>query len=127
MEQNYYVECIEKIKTFIEEGELKEAEHLLKEELSMPYIPSFAEKQFVELERQLHGLMSKQSFSGVLPSEIETSLLSEDPQVQLMADIVLRGAKNTADVVEGARTVAACAAAIESAHTEKPVKVRSDF
>ena len=50
-----------------------------------------------------------------------------DAQVQLMADILLRGAKNTADVVEGARTVAACAAAIESAHTGKPVKVRSDF
>ena len=50
-----------------------------------------------------------------------------DAQVQLMADIILRGAKNTADVVEGARTVAACAAAIESAHTGKPVKVRNDF
>lgn len=85
MEQNYYEECIQKIKQLIEQGEYKEAEHLLMEELSMPYIPSFAEKQFVELERQLHGLMSKQGFNGVLPSEIEASLLSEDPQVQLMA------------------------------------------
>ena len=50
-----------------------------------------------------------------------------ESQVQLMADIILRGAKNTADVVEGARTVAACAAAIESAHIGKPVKVRNDF
>ena len=48
-------------------------------------------------------------------------------QVKLMGDIILRGAENTADVVEGARTVAACAAAIESAHTGKPVKVRNDF
>lgn len=48
-------------------------------------------------------------------------------QIKLLADVVLRGAKNTASVVEGARTVAACAAAIESAHTGKPVKVRNDF
>ena len=48
-------------------------------------------------------------------------------QVKLMGDVVLRGAKNTADVLEGARTVAACAAAIESAHTGKPIKVRNDF
>ena len=44
MEQNYYEECIQKIKQLIEQGEYKEAEHLLMEELSMPYIPSFAEK-----------------------------------------------------------------------------------
>lgn len=50
-----------------------------------------------------------------------------ESQVQLMSDIILRGAVNTADVVEGARTVAACAAAIESAHTGKPVKVRNEF
>ena len=85
MEQNYYEECIEKISAFIQEGKLEEAEHLLKEELSMPYIPAFAEKQFVELQRQLHGLLSKTGFSGVLPSEIEDALLSEDPQRQLMA------------------------------------------
>ena len=50
-----------------------------------------------------------------------------DSQVKLMADIVLRGAENHADVVEGARTVAACCAAIEAAATGKPVKVRNDF
>ncbi len=50
-----------------------------------------------------------------------------EAQVALMADIVLRGAENTADVVEGARTVSACAAAIESAKTGKPVMVRNDF
>ena len=50
-----------------------------------------------------------------------------EAQVQLLADIILRGAENTADVVEGARTVAACAAAVESLRTGKPVKVRSDF
>ena len=58
---------------------------------------------------------------------VEVNNHNVESQVKLMADIVLRGARNTADVVEGARTVAACAAAIESAHTGKPVKVRSDF
>ena len=42
MEQNYYEECIRKITWMIEEGKLEEADHLLKEELSMPYIPAFA-------------------------------------------------------------------------------------
>lgn len=58
---------------------------------------------------------------------VEVNNHNVEAQVQLMADIVLRGARNTADVIEGARTVAACAAAIESAHTGKPVKVRNDF
>jgi hypothetical protein len=44
-----------------------------------------------------------------------------------MADVILRGAENHADADEGARTVAACVAAIEAAHTGKPVKVRNDF
>jgi len=48
-------------------------------------------------------------------------------QVKLLADVVLRGAVNTADVVEGARTVAACVAAIQSAHCGRPVKVKYDF
>ncbi len=48
-------------------------------------------------------------------------------QVGLMADVILRGAENHADADEGARTVAACVAAIEAAHTGKPVKVRNDF
>ena len=48
-------------------------------------------------------------------------------QVGLMADVILRGAENHADADEGARTVAACVAAIEAAHTGNPVKVRNDF
>lgn len=58
---------------------------------------------------------------------VEVSNHNVNLQVKLLADVTLRGAKNTADVVEGARTVAACAAAIESAHTGKAVKVRYDF
>ena len=58
---------------------------------------------------------------------VEVNNHNVESQVQLMADIVLRGAENHADVVEGARTVAACCAAIESAKTGKTVKVRNDF
>lgn len=50
-----------------------------------------------------------------------------EAQVQLLAEIVMHGANNSADAVEGARTVAACCAAIESAHSGKPVKVQNDF
>lgn len=48
-------------------------------------------------------------------------------QVALMADIVLRGQENHAGAVEGARTIAACIAAIESAKTGLPVRVQNDF
>lgn len=48
-------------------------------------------------------------------------------QVQLLADVVLRGAEIHAGAVEGARTVAACVAAIESAKTGKRVDVEWDF
>ena len=58
---------------------------------------------------------------------VEENNHNVESQVQLMADIILRGAVNSADVVEGARTVSACCAAIESAKTGKPVKVRNDF
>ena len=48
-------------------------------------------------------------------------------QVALLADVVLRGAENHAPATEGASTVAACVAAIESAKTGMPVKIRNDF
>lgn len=50
-----------------------------------------------------------------------------ESQVQLMADVILRGETNHADVIEGARTVAACVAAVESARTGQPVKIKSNF
>lgn len=58
---------------------------------------------------------------------VEVNNHNVEAQVQLLSDIVLQGANNCADVVEGARTVAACCAAIEAAHSGKPVKVRNDF
>lgn len=85
MNNNYYDEIIAEIKKMMSSDHLSEAEHLLDEELSMPYIPFYAEKQFRELERELHGLKTKDGFHGVLPHEIERSLLSEDPALQLRA------------------------------------------
>ncbi len=70
---------------------------------------------------------SPQDSTPFVSIPVEVNNHNVESQVQLMADIVLRGAENHADVVEGARTVAACAAAIESAKTGKPVKVRNEF
>lgn len=58
---------------------------------------------------------------------VEVNNHNVEAQVQLMADNFLRGKENHASAVEGARTVAACVAAIESAKTGKPVKVQHDF
>ncbi len=85
MNQNYYDEILCKIRNLIQSENFKEAELLLNEELSMPYIPAYAEKQFHELERELHGFNAKTQFHGVLPHEIESYLLSDDPACQLRA------------------------------------------
>ena len=66
-------------------------------------------------------------WSDFIEIPVEVNNHNVESQVQLMADIVLRGAENHADAVEGARTVSACCAAIEAAATGKPVKVRNDF
>lgn len=85
MEQNYYEECIVKIRETIQNGQLKEAEKLLEEELSMPYIPSNVETRMLELKRDLRALSNKESFTGILPHQIEDCLLSENPVIQLRA------------------------------------------
>lgn len=58
---------------------------------------------------------------------VEVNNHNVETQVDRMADILLKGAENHAGATEGARTVAACAAAIESARTGKPVKVEQNF
>lgn len=70
---------------------------------------------------------SPHDFTEFMTIPVEVNNHNVEAQVELMANVILHGAKNTADVVEGARTIAACAAAIEAAHTGKPVKVRNEF
>ena len=70
---------------------------------------------------------SDQDATPFIDIPVEVNNHNVEMQVKLMADVVLRGADNHASVVEGARTVAACCAAIESAKTGKPVKVRNNF
>jgi len=70
---------------------------------------------------------SPKDYTEFVTIPVDVNSHNVESQVKLLADIVLRGAENTASVVDGARTVAACAAAIESAHTGKAVKVRNDF
>jgi UDP-N-acetylglucosamine 3-dehydrogenase len=72
-----------------------------------------------------YGVDTDQTEFISIPVEVKNH--NVDAQVQLLAEIVLHGANNSANAVEGARTVAACCAAIESAHSGKPVKVQNDF
>jgi predicted dehydrogenase len=48
-------------------------------------------------------------------------------EVGMFVDAVLEKRPNTLDARQGARTVAACLAAVESAKSGKPVKVRTEF
>lgn len=48
-------------------------------------------------------------------------------EVADLVDAILRGKPLKADVIEGAKTVAACVAAVESARTGNKVKVRQEF
>jgi len=72
-----------------------------------------------------YGVDADQTSFISIPVDVQNH--NVEAQVQLLSEIVLHGATNTADAVEGARTVSACCAAIESAHSGKPVKVCNDF
>ncbi len=51
--ENYYNEVIDEIKKAIENGELEEADYLLKKELSMPYIPQDVEEALHKLKKDV--------------------------------------------------------------------------
>ena len=51
MNNNYYDDILEKIKTTIEKGEIERALFYIDEELSMPYIPMDVEEKLLELQR----------------------------------------------------------------------------
>lgn len=70
---------------------------------------------------------SDKDWTDFIDIPVEVNNHNVESQVQLMADVILRGVENHADVIEGARTVSACCAAIEAARTGKTVKVRNDF
>lgn len=102
MEHNYYEECLTKIRHLIETNELKEAEMLLHEELSMPYIPAHVENRLLELKREIKTRQTKESFTGILPHQIEEALLSADPVLQLRAVQTLQdlNCRNYLDVIQ---------------------------
>ena len=51
--ENYYNEIIDEIKNAIDQGEIEEADYLLKKELSMPYIPQDVETELYKLKKIL--------------------------------------------------------------------------
>lgn len=82
---NYYEEIIDKIKTLLKENKHQEASSLLKEELSMPYIP-FAYQQ--ELEALSASVETNYSMSSFTDEELEEYLHSSYDK-QLKAVTVL--------------------------------------
>ncbi len=51
--ENYYNEIIDEIKNAIDQGEIEEADYLLKKELSMPYIPQDVETELYKLKKDI--------------------------------------------------------------------------
>ena len=86
MEQNYYEECIVKIRETIQNGQLKEAEKLLEEELSMPYIPALYEERFKEIYREL-SYKEKEAKEFVLSRDKIREILenNEDKNIIILA------------------------------------------
>jgi len=79
---NYYDELIAEIEKLIEEGEDREAEHLIRNELSMPYVPRDIEEKLKVL---LHDLVQKNSLPASLSTEQIEEYLFQDELHQLMA------------------------------------------
>ena len=61
MNNNYYEDILEKIKSTIEKGDIERALFYLDEELSMPYIPLEIEEKFLELQKECKASKSKES------------------------------------------------------------------
>ena len=83
MEHNYYEECLTKIRHLIETNELKEAEMLLHEELSMPYIPLDFEKELNNIAKDIKA--SVKSKDIILDDEMLEEYLGGDDYRQILA------------------------------------------
>ncbi|MDD7679754.1 MAG: DUF3196 domain-containing protein [Stecheria intestinalis] len=81
----YYEEIITEIRNAIEEHRYEDAKFLLKQELSMPYIPEDAEAQFQALQKDLRYACEDSQGPEEEPLEVLLSMLKGKPEAQLAA------------------------------------------
>ena len=96
--KNYYDECLEKINILLNEGNKKDALHIIEEELSMIYIPKDFEEKLIELKKDL--IESKPN-KFVSDEDIEAYLL-KDEYFQLLAlkELEKRNIRQYMDLVQ---------------------------
>ena len=96
---NYYDELIGQIDELIENGEDREAERLIRNELSMPYVPRDIEEK---LNGLLHDLIQKNSLPASLSMEQIEEYLFQDDLHQLMAvsQLADRNLRNCIDLCD---------------------------
>ena len=83
---DYYDDIIAEISTCLTNGQLDDAEYLLKRELGMPYIPEAAEKKLHVLQKELiyaRGSQTKEKGEKTLPELLH--MLKGRPASQLAA------------------------------------------
>ena len=79
----------------------------------------------IQLASLKNSNSDKHANFATIPVDVDNH--NVEGEVADLVEAVLRGKPLKADAVEGAKTVAACVAAVESAKTGNKVKVRSDF
>lgn len=96
--ENYYSECLEKIKILLNEGNNKEALNIIEEELSMIYIPKEFEEKLIELKKDLVESKPNKYMSD---EDIESYLL-KDEYFQLLAlkELEKRNIRQYMDLVQ---------------------------
>jgi hypothetical protein len=82
---NYYDEVIARIEKDLKEGSLEDAVFLLRQELSMPYIPQEVETKLHQLRKEAAGLQAAQREAGEQPLAELLEMLQGSPEQQLQA------------------------------------------
>ena len=84
--ENYYNEIIDEIKNAIDQGEIEEADYLLKKELSMPYIPQDVETELYKLKKDIaYAKSDKRNIHEESLEDLLSKLAHGKAQTQLAA------------------------------------------
>lgn len=82
---NYYDEVTVRIEKDLKEGRLDEAVFLLRQELSMPYVPQEVEAKLRQLQKEAAGQQAARREAGELPLTQLLEMLQGSPEQQLQA------------------------------------------
>ena len=102
MSDNYYQEMLNEISRLIETESYDQAQGIVREELSMPYVPQTVQKQLQEFARELKTLTRSEKRPSVISrDQLQVSLAGGGEKavdaINQLADVNIR---NYLDIIE---------------------------